>query len=253
MEFGFWVYPLLFATGLMAGLVDSIAGGGGLIALPMLLTLGVPVPTALGTNKFQSMCGTFSSSRHYVRQGLVDFRACRVGFAATFIGAFIGVMTVQHISSQVLARLIPWLLLVILAYTILRPKVGGQDHPPRLRNTVFFAFFGLGLGFYDGFFGPGVGLFWSISMVVIQGFNFAKATGYAKVMNFTSNVVAVGVFASAGLIRFDAGITMGLGQVIGARLGSGLVVRKGANFVRPIFLIAVGAMLIRLLWVNYHR
>lgn len=253
MEFGFWVYPLLFVTGLAAGLVDSIAGGGGLIALPMLLTLGLPAPAALGTNKFQSMCGTFSASRHYVRRGLIDFRACRVGLIATFFGALIGVLTVQRIDSQVLARLIPWLLAGIFVYTVFRPKVGDQDHPPRLRNNVFYIIFGLAMGFYDGFFGPGAGLFWTILLIVVQGQNFAKATGHTKVMNLMSNIVSVAVFAYVGLIHYGAGIAMGLGQVIGARLGSGLVVKRGAGFVRPVFLVVVGAMLLRLIWVNYHR
>ncbi len=253
MEFGIWVYLLLFVTGLMAGLVDSIAGGGGLIALPMLLTLGLHVPTALGTNKFQSMCGTFSASRHYVRQGRIEFRACRVGLVATFIGALLGVLTVQRIDSQVLARLIPWLLAAIFVYTVFRPKVGTQDHPPRLRNNVFYAVFGLLMGFYDGFFGPGAGLFWTILLIVVQGQNFAKATGYTKVMNLVSNIVSVAVFAYAGLIHYGAGVAMGFGQVIGARLGSGLVLKRGAGFVRPIFLVVVGSMLMRLLWLNYHR
>lgn len=253
MEFAFWIYPLLFATGLAAGLVDSIAGGGGLISLPMLLTLGLPVPAALGTNKFQSMCGTFSASRHYVSQGLIDFRACRVGLIATFVGALIGVLTVQRIDSQVLARLIPWLLALIFMYTVFRPKVGEQDHPPRMRNTTFYVVFGLTMGFYDGFFGPGAGLFWTISLIVVQGQNFAKATGYTKVMNLVSNIVSVAIFAYAGLIHYGAGIATGVGQVIGARLGSGLVLKKGAGFIRPIFLIVVGLMLLRLLWVNYHR
>ena len=253
MEFTPWVYPLLFFTGLVAGLADSIAGGGGLIALPMLLTLGLPVPAALGTNKFQSMCGTFSASRHYVRRGLIDFRACRVGLVATFIGALTGVLTVQRIDSQVLARLIPWLLALIFVYTVFRPKVGEQDHPPRMRNDAFYTIFGFGLGVYDGFFGPGAGLFWTILLIVVQGQNFAKATGYTKVMNFVSNLVSVAVFAYAGVIHYGAGIAMGLGQVIGARLGSGLVLKKGAGFVRPVFLVVVGLMLIRLLWVNYHR
>ncbi len=253
MEFAFWIYPLLFATGLAAGLVDSIAGGGGLISRPMLLTLGLPVPAALGTNKFQSMCGTFSASRHYVSQGLIDFRACRVGLIATFVGALIGVLTVQRIDSQVLARLIPWLLALIFMYTVFRPKVGEQDHPPRMRNTTFYVVFGLTMGFYDGFFGPGAGLFWTISLIVVQGQNFAKATGYTKVMNLVSNIVSVAIFAYAGLIHYGAGIATGVGQVIGARLGSGLVLKKGAGFIRPIFLIVVGLMLLRLLWVNYHR
>jgi len=253
MEFGFWVYPLLFVTGLAAGLVDSIAGGGGLIALPMLLTLGLPVPDGLATNKFQSMCGTFSATRHYVREGLIDFHECRLGLVFTLVGALIGVLTVQRIDSQVLARLIPWLLALIFVYTVFQPKVGEGDHPPRMGPNAFYIVFGLAMGFYDGFFGPGAGLFWTILLIVMLGQNFTKATGHTKVMNLTSNIVSVAVFAYAGLIHYGAGLAMGLGQVIGARIGSGLVTKKGASFVRPVFLVVVGLMLTRLIWVNYHR
>lgn len=252
MEFALWVYPLLFVTGLAAGLVDSIAGGGGLIALPMLLTLGMPVPVALGTNKFQSTCGTLSATRHYVRSGLVDFRSCRLGIIATFIGAVLGVLTVQHTNSHLLGRLIPWLLAVIFLYTLFRPMVGTQDHPPRMKENVFFTVFGLGLGFYDGFFGPGVGSLWAISLIVVLGQNFAKATAYTKVMNLSSNVASIALFSYAGMLHLNAGLAMGAGQIIGARLGSGMVVKKGAHFIRTIFLTIVGLTLARLLWLNYR-
>jgi uncharacterized membrane protein YfcA len=252
MDFALWVYPMLFFTGLAAGLVDSIAGGGGLIALPVLLMLGLPVPVALGTNKFQSTCGTLSATRHYVRSGLVDFRACRLGLVATFVGAVLGVLTVQRTDSHLLGRLIPWLLALIFVYTVFRPHVGAQDHPPRMRENVFFTVFGLGLGFYDGFFGPGVGSFWAIALIVVLGQNFAKATACTKVMNLSSNVASIALFAFAGMVHLNAGIAMGTGQIIGARLGSGLVVKKGARFIRPIFLTIVGLTLVRLLWVNYR-
>jgi uncharacterized membrane protein YfcA len=107
MEFAPWIYPVLFAVGLLAGWVDAIAGGGGLIALPALLTLGLPAPLALGTNKFQSACGTLLATRHYLRSGLVDLRSCRLGIAATLVGAAAGTLTVQHFDPHLLGRLIP--------------------------------------------------------------------------------------------------------------------------------------------------
>ena len=250
MEFAFWVYPLLFLTGLMAGWVDSVAGGGGLIALPMLLNLGLPVPLALGTSKLQGSCGSVAASWHYVRHGVVDLRSCRLGIAATFIGALAGALAVQQVDPHRLARLVPWLLAAIVLYTIFRPAVGEQDHPARLSRGVFFMVFGLGLGFYDGFFGPGVGSFWAIALIVVMGQNFTKATGCTKVMNATSNLASLALFAAAGLVHLGAGLAMGLGQVVGARIGSGLVVRKGACFIRPVFLTIVVLTLTRLVWVN---
>lgn len=252
MEFAPWIYAVLFAVGLLAGWVDSIAGGGGLIALPALLNLGLPVPLALGTSKFQSAFGTLSASWNYARSGLVDFRACRIGMVATLIGAALGTLAVQRIDPHLLGRLIPWLLAAILAYTVFRPTLGEREQPPRLRRPVFFTVFGLGLGFYDGFFGPGAGSFWAISLILFLGQNFARATAHTKVMNATSNLVSLALFASAGLVHVGAGLAMGVGQLLGARLGSRLVVQRGARVIRPIFLIVVTLTLIRLIWMTYR-
>ena len=247
------VYFLLVATGLAAGLVDSIAGGGGLIALPVLLNLGLPPGLALGTNKFQSCCGTLTASRHYVNEGVVDLRSCRPGIAFTFVGALLGAFAVEQINSGALARIIPWLLAAILAYTVFRPKVGKYDHPPRLPATAFFAVAGPGLGFYDGFFGPGAGSLWTISLILLLGQNFTRATGYTKIMNATSNLASLALFIPTHRVLFPAGIAMAAGQVAGARLGSGLVVKKGARFIRPIFLTIVALTLARLLYGAGHR
>ena len=243
---------MLFLVGLVAGVADSIAGGGGLIALPALLSLGLPVPVALGTNKLQSMCGVGTAAWNYTRRGLVDFQTARVGLIATFIGAAAGVLTVQRTDTHLLGRLIPWLLLLILLYTLFRPAVGEREQPPRMGTRPFLILFGLLLGFYDGFFGPGAGSFWAIALIIGLGQDFAKATAYTKVMNFVSNAVAVVLFGFAGLINYPAAIAMGAGQVIGGRLGSGLVLSRGARFVRPIFLVVVSLTLLRLLWLNYR-
>ncbi len=252
MHFAPWIYPLFFVIGLLAGWVDTIAGGGGLIALPALLTLGLPVPLALGTNKLQSACGTLSASWHFARSRLVDIRTCGLGIGATLVGAAAGTLTVQQVDSRLLGRLVPWLLAVILIYTVFRPAVGVEDRPPRLRAGVFFGIFGLLLGFYDGFFGPGAGAFWAISLIVLLGQNFARATAHTKVMNATSNVVSVILFARAGLVVFGIGLVMGAGQLVGTWLGSRLVVQRGSRFIRPVFLTVVALTLLRLLWVNYR-
>ncbi|RYD80601.1 MAG: hypothetical protein EOP84_11865, partial [Verrucomicrobiaceae bacterium] len=155
MEFPVWLYPLLFATGTVSGLVDSVAGGGGVITLPVLLSCGLPAPLALGTNKLQASFGSVSAAVHYVRHGLVSLKECRLGILATLIGSAVGAIAVQSIDPQLIEQLIPWLLVAILLYTVLRPNAGSQDHPPRLHPSAFFTLFGLGLGFYDGFLGPG--------------------------------------------------------------------------------------------------
>jgi hypothetical protein len=253
MHFAPWVYPLLVLTGLAAGVVDSIAGGGGLIALPMLLSLGVPPTIALGTNKLQSLCGTTSATRHYVRSGAVDLASCRLGIVMTLLGALLGTWTVQRLNSDILVRLIPWLLAAVLLYVILRPGIGQQTRPARMPTTAFYLMAGPALGFWDGFFGPATGSFWTLSFVLLLGYDFVKATGHTKVMNMTSNVAAVALFMIGGHIYFAAGLTMAAGQVFGARIGAGLVVKKGARFVRPIFLIVVALTTVRLLYVANHK
>jgi len=244
---------VLFATGLVAGLVDAIAGGGGLIALPVLLNFGLPAPVALGTNKLQSMCGTLSAVRHYVQRGAVDLRACRTGVIATLLGALAGALAVLAVDARVLEKIIPWLLAAVFFYTLLRPALGTQDHPPRMRAGVFFSAFGLALGFYDGFFGPGVGSLWTISLIAIMGYNFTKATGWTKVMNATSNAASLPLFMAFDRVDYRAGAVMAAGQIIGGRLGAGLVVKRGARFVRPLFLTIVGLTLVRLLYVVFFR
>jgi uncharacterized membrane protein YfcA len=253
MHLSLWHYPLLLLVGLVAGTVDAVAGGGGLIALPALLNLGLPVPLALGTNKFQSSFGSVSASWHFVRQGTVDLRTCRLGIAMTLIGAALGALFVQRVDASLLKQFVPWLLAAILLYTLFRPTIGTAEHPPRLGPTPFFIAFGLGFGFYDGFFGPGVGSFWAIALVLLLGQNFTRATALTKVMNATSNVVSLALFAAAGLVHIGAGLTMAAGQIIGGRLGAGLVVTRGTRFIRPVFLTMVSLTLARLLWISYAK
>jgi hypothetical protein len=157
---------------------------------------------------------------------------------------------VQHVASPVLEKVIPLLLALIVAYLIFQPQIGLHDGPPRIGATTFYAVFGLGLGFYDGFFGPGVGSFWAIAFVLLRGYNLTRATAHTKVMNATSNLVSLAMFAGAGLVHLGAGVVMAAGQVIGARLGAGLVVRRGSRFVRPAFLVMATLTIARLLWTN---
>src|SRR5256885_3579531 len=155
----FWVYPALFLTGTCAGFVDSIAGGGGLITVPVLLSLGLSPPDVLGTNKLQSSFGSASATFHYSRAGLISWRDCRDGIIATGIGSVAGSFVVQRIDAQYLRQAIPVLLIAIALYLLLRPKVGAAESRPQMAALPFNIGVGLALGFYDGFFGPGTGTF----------------------------------------------------------------------------------------------
>ena len=246
-----WIFALLFVTGAVAGFVDAIAGGGGVLSLPVLLNLGMPPQWALGTNKLQASFGSGSATWSYHRAGLIRFKDCRTGVVATFLGATLGSLTVSHLRPDFLRQFIPWLLIGIAVYLIVQPRVGAGERPPRLPSTAFHIVFGALIGFYDGFFGPGTGTFWALAYVVMLGFDLRTATAHTKLMNLTSNVASLLVFSAAGQVHFGAGLCMGLGQCLGARLGSRLVIRHGLRWIRPILITVALVITARLLWLNF--
>jgi uncharacterized membrane protein YfcA len=244
--------PLLFAAGAVAGLIDAIAGGGGLITVPVLLGIGLPPQFALGTNKLQSTFGSASAMTHFVRAGTVEIREAWSGIVWTALGATLGAYTVQQIDPGFLKRCIPFLLLLILCYTVFTPKLGAEEVHPRLPKALFYALFGLLLGFYDGFLGPGTGSFWVLALMLGLGFDMRKGTGYTKLFNFVSNVVSLAVFVAGGHVLFGAGLVMGVGQAVGARAGARLVIRKGTGFIRPVFIGSVLAVTAKLFYDIYR-
>ncbi len=248
-----WQLPLIFGTGLVAGFVDSIAGGGGLITLPVLLGLGFEPQHALGTNKLQATFGSGSATWHYARAQTVRLTECRLGFVFSFIGAALGTLLVQQLDPTFLKRCIPVLLLAIAAYTMFKPNLGDKDIHPRMTPGRFAIVFGLFIGFYDGFMGPGTGTFWTMAFMLGLGFNMTKATGHTKVMNFASNLSSLLFFLLAGQIYFAAGLTMGAGQLIGAKIGSSMVVTRGTRFIRPVFIAVVVAVTLKLLYDSYLK
>ena len=248
-----WHLPLLFGTGLVAGFVDSIAGGGGLISVPVLLSFGLDAPVALGTNKLQAAVGSGSAAWHYARAKTVPLEDCARGFVLSLLGAALGTLAVERVDPSFLKRFIPILLLAVALYTLLKPGLGDKDLRPRLAREWFDLAFGLGLGFYDGFFGPGTGTFWTMAFMLCLGFNLTKATGYTKVMNFASNLSSLAFFLLAGNVRFTAGITMAIGQLIGAKIGASMVIAKGTKFIRPIFISVVLALTLQLLYRAYRH
>ena len=248
-----WQLPLLFGTGFIAGFVDSVAGGGGLITVPVLLSFGFDPRDALGTNKLQASFGSGSATWHYSNAGMVEIANCRRGFVITFLAAASGSLLVQQLSKDLLMRFIPPLLIAVALYSFLRPTLGYSDSPPRITRSRFDLLFGCLLGFYDGFFGPSTGMFWAMAYVLVMGFNFSKATGSTKVMNFASNLSSLLIFAIGGHVLVLPGVIMGVGQLLGARMGSRTVIKHGARFIRPIFISAVLAITGKLLYQSYWK
>lgn len=238
---------LLFSAAFIAGLVDAIAGGGGLITVPALLAAGLPPQLALGTNKLQASFGSGSAMLHFIRAGRVNLRECCSGIIWTALGAGLGAWAVQLLDPGLLRRLIPWLLAAIALYTLFTPQLGRDDSHARWSAGPFFMVFGLSIGFYDGFLGPGTGSFWAMAFMLLLGYSMVRATAYTKVMNFTSNATALLFFLLAGQVQLVAGLVMGAGQFLGARIGARLVITKGAAFVRPVFITMVLAVLIKLI------
>ena len=242
---------LLTLTALVAGFVDAIAGGGGLITVPVLMGIGLPPQVALGTNKLQASFGSGSAMLHFVRAGTVKMGDCWIGILWTAIGAALGVWAVQLLDAPVLKLLIPWLLAAIAVYTLFSPSLGAADSHARMKSGLFYLLFGLSIGFYDGFFGPGTGSFWTMALMMLLGYSMMRATATTKVMNFTSNIVALIFFLSVGQVRFVEGIVMGVGQFLGARVGSRLVIKRGTAFIRPVFISVVLALVGRLIYLNF--
>ncbi len=230
---------ILFATGLFAGVVDAIAGGGGLITLPVLLSTGMPPHLAFGTNKLQAIVGTFTAVKRYHRHGLISFSDMYTGLFFGLIGSISGAIAAQVLSTEILHKIIPILLATVLIYTLITPKLGLKDQEPRMSRLWFYILFGFGLGFYDGFFGPGVGSMYVFFLTFFLGYNLIKATAYTKVLNLNSSTIAALCFILGGNVDYRIAACMAAGQFIGGRLGASLAINKGARVIRPLFLMMV--------------
>lgn len=251
MEFELSFYLLFLVTGLVAGFIDAIAGGGGIITIPVLLASGLPPHVALATNKLQATFGSGMAAINFIRKGFIQWSEVAIGVVYTFIGAALGTYAILLMDPSILAKVIPAMLVAVFIYTLLSPKMGEKDRHAYLSHHLFFFIFGLGIGFYDGFIGPGTGTFWTIALVTLFGLNLKKATAQTKVMNFTSNIVSLAVFLYSGNVLFSVGLLMGFGQVVGAYMGSNMVIKKEVKFIRTFFLVMVGLTLCKLIYSSY--
>jgi|SRR5476649_344906 len=245
------VFVLLFGVSLLAGFIDSIAGGGGLITLPALLAAGLSPAQTLGTNKLQSVGGSFSASLYFIRQRAVNIGDQKLTIALTFIGSMTGAILIQHVRSDLLRQILPLLVIGIGLYFLLMPRIGEDDRQRRLSAWPFALVAGCGVGFYDGFFGPGAGSFYALAYVTLCGFNLAKSTAHAKVLNFTSNLGGLLLFIFSGQVVWSVGFVMLAGQIMGARLGARMVLTKGQKLIRPMIVVVSLLMSIKLLYDSH--
>jgi uncharacterized membrane protein YfcA len=238
---------LLMGVAVLAGLVDAIAGGGGLLTLPALLWAGVPPLQSLATNKLQGSFGTATASLNYLHKGEIRLRGLWGAIAWTFAGAVCGTLAVQYLAVDWLSRLVPLLLIGFALYFMFSPRIGDEDARQRISPGLFGLLVGFGAGFYDGFFGPGTGSFFAAGFVLLLGWNLRRATAGTKLLNLTSNLASLLFFTAGGHVAWSVGLSMGLGQVLGAWIGSHLVIRHGSVIVRPLLVVVSVAISLKLL------
>jgi uncharacterized membrane protein YfcA len=242
---------------LLAGFIDAVAGGGGLVLVPALFSTypGAAPATLLGTNKGASVWGTGWATLQYVKR--VDLPWKRLMPAATMagIGSFAGAWTLTLVSADGLRKALPLVLLAVLIYTLAKKDLG-REHKPRFTGRAEAWVAGgiaVAVGFYDGFFGPGTGSFFVFLFVRLLGYDFLHASATAKLMNLLTNAFAIVLFVSKGHIWWQVAAVMAVTNVAGSLLGTRLALKHGAGFVRGVFVIVVGALILKTAWDAFFR
>lgn len=236
----------------LAGFIDSVVGGGGLIQVPAMFVLmpGVPAATLLGTNKFASIWGTLAASIQYARRVPLEWRATLPTAIAALACGYAGAWTVSRVPGDFLRPLILLMLLLVLAYTLWK-KDFGKLHAPKLsRIQQLWVGLGVGsaIGFYDGFFGPGTGSFLIFAFVGLFGFSFLAASASAKIVNVITNLAALIYFVGNAQVLYRVALPMAVCNVAGSVIGAQLAIRKGSGFVRLLFIFIVSALILRFAW-----
>lgn len=247
MEITLELVLLLFATAVVAGLIDTLAGGGGLITIPALMLSGMPPVMALGTNKLQGSVGTGTATFFLLRQGRLKWRLVKKLVVPAFLGAMAGSMAVLFIDQSRLSLIVPMVLCCILVFFLLYQPGRTQVQRPRLSATPYINGAIPTIGFYDGMFGPGTGSFFALAGMLLRGSQLVRATATAKPLNFATNLASLLVFAASGNIVLKIGIAMLLGQMLGAWLGTRFLYRMKPHTLRLLVIFMSAAMLLKYL------
>lgn len=241
----------------LAGFVDAIVGGGGLVLLPALFSTypGAAPATLMGTNKGAAIWGTGWAASQYARRVRLNGRALAPAALCALLGAAAGAWAVTQVDPQGFKRALPFVLLAVLLYTLARKELG-RHHRPRLaarHEALAASAIGLGIGFYDGFFGPGTGSFLVFLFVRVLGHDFLHASAAAKLLNTATNLSAVALFASQGHVWWHVVLPLALANVGGSLLGTRLALRRGAGFVRAVFIAVVGVLIVKTAYDAFFR
>ncbi|WP_127523384.1 TSUP family transporter [Mesorhizobium sp. Z1-4] len=247
-EFGFDLILILVLVAFLAGFMDSIAGGGGLIVIPVLLIAGFSPVEALGTNKLQGLFGSGSATIAFAAKGHVDLKRQLPWALLAFVGAVLGAALATVLPGDWLAAVMPFLLVAIAVYFLMKPNLDDVDRASRITPFMFGLTVPPLIGFYDGVFGPGAGSFFMLAFVALAGYGVLKATAHTKLLNFASNCGGFIAFAIAGVVVWKIGLLMGLAQFFGARLGAYLAMRVGARVIKPLLISVSLILAVRLLF-----
>jgi uncharacterized membrane protein YfcA len=237
----------LAAVGMLAGFVDAVAGGGGLIAIPVLLSIGLPPVAAFATTKVQSATGTLIAAATYWRGGFISLGALWPTMLVAFLGSFAGAYAVTQVDTDILRVLVPVALILIALYFMVAPRLADEDSRSRLPFLVFAPVMGVGIGFYDGIFGPGTGTFLTMGFVALFGFGVTRAAGNTKMVNLMSNLGGLAMFVPAGEVLWPAALVMAAGQIAGGYIGARAGIRFGARLIRPLVVVVSVVLALRLL------
>ncbi|HEX3772853.1 MAG TPA: TSUP family transporter [Polyangiaceae bacterium] len=242
-----FILGLLALTAFVAGVVDAVAGGGGLFTVPALLAVGLPPSVALATNKGQAAPGAVSSFWTFFRRGGIDRKRAPLGFVCGFAGSLLGARLLLAMRPEPLRPIIALLLLFALAVMLLRSRIRLRSTPlshPRLALVLM----ALGMGLYDGFFGPGTGSLLIVLFVTFFGDSPLYASGNAKVVNLASNLAAFATFTLRGAVLWQIAAPMAVANIVGARLGARLALRQGDGFVRVVVTVVVLAVVAKIVF-----
>lgn len=248
---------LVTAAGALAGFIDAIVGGGGLVLLPALFAVypAAPPATLLGTNKASAVWGTGWATVQYARRVSLRWRALVPAVVTAVLGSLAGAWVVTRVSPDGLRRLLPFILLAVLLYTLARKDLG-RRHAPRLdgrAEALAASAIGAAVGFYDGFFGPGTGSFLVFLFVRALGYDFLHASASAKLLNTATNASALALFAWQGHVWWHVAAVVAVANVVGSAVGARAALRHGAGFVRVVFIVVVGALIVKTGYDGHFR
>jgi uncharacterized membrane protein YfcA len=247
LDLNTWI--TLCSIGFIAGMIDAIAGGGGMLTIPALLTAGLPPHLALGTNKLAASFGSFTASVAFYKKKLFNPIFWKYSLYTTAVGAVIGTLVVNYLSNGFLEIALPVVIVLTAIYTVFSKNVIKESTELPKQNKQLFTkqvIQGLTLGFYDGVAGPGTGAFWMVSSTILYKINILISSGLARSTNFVSNFCSLLTFIYLGHVNFILGLSIGIFIMLGALVGSHFAIKLGSKFIRPVFAVIVIGMAINL-------